>query len=101
VAAAPQRLDGAEALDDAVGAEAAHDRDQGVDLVLAEAAGERRLGLRRAARVRERRRAVALGENPDDILYAGPNRVYVSRDGGVFWRGVALELPEIRDVAWV
>jgi len=46
-------------------------------------------------------RAVALGENPDDILYAGPNRVYVSRDGGVFWRGVALELPEIRDVAWV
>jgi hypothetical protein len=45
-------------------------------------------------------RAVALGESPDDILYAARNRVYVSRDGGVFWRAVALELPEIRDVAW-
>ena len=45
-------------------------------------------------------RAVALGENPDDVLYAARNRVYVSRDGGIFWRAVALELPEIRDVAW-
>jgi hypothetical protein len=45
-------------------------------------------------------RAVALGESPDDMLYAGRNRVYVSRDGGVFWRAVAVELPEIRDIAW-
>jgi hypothetical protein len=45
-------------------------------------------------------KAVALGESPDDVLYAGRNRVYVSRDGGVFWRAVAVELPEIRDVAW-
>ncbi len=45
-------------------------------------------------------RAVALGESPDDVLFAARNRVYVSRDGGVFWRAVAVELPEIRDVAW-
>ena len=40
------------------------------------------------------------GENPDDVLYAARNRVYVSRDGGVFWRAIAVELPEIRDIAW-
>lgn len=45
-------------------------------------------------------RAVALGENPDDVLYAGRNRLYVSRNGGVFWRAVGLELPEIEDAAW-
>jgi hypothetical protein len=45
-------------------------------------------------------KAVALGESPDDVLYGARNRVYVSRDGGVFWRAVAVELPEIRDVAW-
>jgi hypothetical protein len=44
--------------------------------------------------------AVAVGENPDDVLYAARNRLYVSRDGGVFWRAVGVELPEIRDVAW-
>jgi hypothetical protein len=45
-------------------------------------------------------RAVALGENPDDVIYAGRNRLYVSRNGGVFWRALAIELPEILDVAW-
>ncbi|MGH2996058.1 MAG: hypothetical protein ACRDM9_07060 [Gaiellaceae bacterium] len=45
-------------------------------------------------------RAVALGENPDHLLYGARNRLYVSGDGGVFWRAVAVELPEIRDVAW-
>jgi hypothetical protein len=45
-------------------------------------------------------RAVALGESPDDVLFAARNRVYVSRNGGVFWRALAVELPEIRDVAW-
>jgi len=45
-------------------------------------------------------RSVALGETPDDILFAARNRIYVSRNGGVFWRAVAVELPEIRDVAW-
>ena len=45
-------------------------------------------------------RAVALGESPDDVLFAARNRVYVSRNGGVFWRAVAVEFPEIRDIAW-
>ena len=45
-------------------------------------------------------RAVALGEHPDDVLYAARNRIHVSRDGGVFWRAVAVELPEIQDLAW-
>jgi hypothetical protein len=45
-------------------------------------------------------RAVALGENPDDVLFAARNRTFVSRDGGVFWRALAVELPEIHDVAW-
>ena len=46
-------------------------------------------------------RAVAVGESPDDMLFAARNRIFVSRDGGVFWRAVAVELPEIRDVAWL
>lgn len=45
-------------------------------------------------------RAVALGENPDHVLYGARNRLYVSGDGGLFWRAVAVELPEIQDVAW-
>lgn len=45
-------------------------------------------------------KAVAVGENPDDLLYGARNRLYVSRDGGVFWRSLGVELPEIRDVAW-
>ena len=36
----------------------------------------------------------------DDVLYAGRNRLHVSRDGGIFWRALGVELPEIRDVAW-
>ncbi len=47
-----------------------------------------------------RGRAVAVGENPDDVVYAARNRLYVSRDGGRFWRALGVELPEIRDVAW-
>jgi hypothetical protein len=46
-------------------------------------------------------RALALGESPDDVLFAARNRIFVSRDGAVFWRAVAVELPEIRDVAWL
>ena len=45
-------------------------------------------------------RAVALGDNPDDVLYGSRNRLYVSRNGGIFWRALAVELPEIVDVAW-
>jgi hypothetical protein len=45
-------------------------------------------------------RAVALGENPDYVLYGARNRMYVSRNGGLFWSGLGVELPEIHDVAW-
>ena len=45
-------------------------------------------------------RAVALSEeDPDLVLYATRNRLYLSRDGGRFWHGLALELPEIEAVA--
>jgi hypothetical protein len=45
-------------------------------------------------------RAVAIAEeSPDTMLYAARNRLYVSRNGGVFWEALALELPEIEAVA--
>jgi hypothetical protein len=41
-------------------------------------------------------RAVAISpDDPDLVLYAARNRLYLSRDGGRFWRGLAPELPEI------
>jgi phage tail protein X len=41
-------------------------------------------------------RAVAVSdEDPDLVLYATRNRLYLSRDGGRFWHGLAVELPEI------
>jgi hypothetical protein len=41
-------------------------------------------------------RAVAIAEEiPDIAVYAGRNRLYVTRDGGVFWTALAVELPEI------
>jgi photosystem II stability/assembly factor-like uncharacterized protein len=40
--------------------------------------------------------AVAVREHdPDTIVFAGRNRLYVSRDGGVFWQPVEVELPDI------
>jgi photosystem II stability/assembly factor-like uncharacterized protein len=46
-------------------------------------------------------RAVAIaGDDPDLVLYAARNRLYVSRDGGRFWRALTPELPQIRKVAW-
>ncbi len=45
-------------------------------------------------------KAVAVGDNPDDLLYGARNRLYVSRNGGIFWRVLGVELPEVRDVAW-
>jgi hypothetical protein len=46
-------------------------------------------------------RAVAIAEdNPDRVLYAARNRLYVSADGGRFWRALTVELPEIQAVAW-
>ena len=45
-------------------------------------------------------RAVAISdEDPDVVLYATRNRLYLSRDGGRFWRSLAVELPEIEAVA--
>jgi hypothetical protein len=45
-------------------------------------------------------RAIAISElDPDTIVYASRNRLYVSRDGGVFWSALAGELPEITAVA--
>jgi hypothetical protein len=45
-------------------------------------------------------RAVAISpDDPDVVLYATRNRLYLSRDGGRFWRSLALELPEIDSVA--
>lgn len=45
-------------------------------------------------------RAVAVSDNPDHVLYAVRNRLYVSLDGGRFWRAVGAELPEVLAVAW-
>lgn len=45
-------------------------------------------------------RAVAASSgDPDALLYATRNRLYLSRNGGVFWRALAVELPEIEKVA--
>jgi hypothetical protein len=47
-------------------------------------------------------RAVAIAESdPDLIVYAAVHRVYVSRDGGRFWRALEPELPEIKRVGWL
>jgi hypothetical protein len=47
-------------------------------------------------------RAIAIADNdPDRILYAGEQRVYVSQDGGRFWRALEPELPEIKEIAWL
>jgi len=47
-------------------------------------------------------RAVAIHpDDPDLVLYAARNRLYLSRDGGRFWAALAPELPEIAALAWV
>jgi photosystem II stability/assembly factor-like uncharacterized protein len=38
--------------------------------------------------------------DPDRVLYAARNRLYLSTDGGRFWRSLAPELPDIEAVAW-
>jgi photosystem II stability/assembly factor-like uncharacterized protein len=46
-------------------------------------------------------RAVAIhADDPDTILFAARNRLYLSTDGGRFWRALALELPEIAAVSF-
>jgi hypothetical protein len=46
--------------------------------------------------------AIAIAEDePDRMLYAARNRLYLSINGGVFWRSLALELPDIEGIAWL
>jgi hypothetical protein len=47
-------------------------------------------------------RAIAIAEGePDRMVYGAAHRVYVSRDGGRFWRALEPELPDITRVAWM
>jgi hypothetical protein len=39
-------------------------------------------------------------EHPDRILFAGDERLFLSVDGGRFWRALAVELPQIRALRW-
>jgi photosystem II stability/assembly factor-like uncharacterized protein len=46
--------------------------------------------------------AVAISpEHPDHILFATDERLFLSLDGGRFWRALAVELPGITAVRWV
>lgn len=46
-------------------------------------------------------RTVAIArDHPDLVLYASETRVYVSEDGGRFWRALEAELEDIEAVAW-
>ena len=45
-------------------------------------------------------RAVVISDDdPDLIVYASRNRLHVSTNGGVFWRALTVELPEIESVS--
>lgn len=39
-------------------------------------------------------------DNPDVMLFAARNRLYLSENGGIFWRALVPELPEIQAVAF-
>lgn len=46
--------------------------------------------------------AIGVAEDePDRMLYAARNRLYLSTSGGVFWRSLPFELPDIEGVAWL
>jgi len=46
--------------------------------------------------------ALAIDEdNPDVMLFAGRNRLYLSENGGLFWRVLVPEFPEIEAVAFL
>ena len=55
--------------------------------------------VERARRRAARGAALALGESPDDPL-RGPEPRLCIAGRAIFWRAVAVELPEIRDIAW-
>ena len=42
---------------------------------------------------------VAVAVDADTVVYAARNRLYVSTNGGLFWRALSVELPEIHAVA--
>jgi len=45
-------------------------------------------------------RAIAIADDdPDYVVYAARNRLYLSTNGGTFWRALAPELPEIEAVS--
>jgi hypothetical protein len=44
--------------------------------------------------------ALAIADDPDVILYASRNRLHVSENGGIFWRSLVVELPDIEAVAF-
>jgi hypothetical protein len=45
--------------------------------------------------------AIAIdAENPDLMLFASRNRLYLSENGGIFWRALVPELPEIEAVTF-
>ena len=44
--------------------------------------------------------AIAIAaDNPDLMLFAARNRLYLSENGGVFWRALVPELPDIDAIA--
>ncbi len=45
------------------------------------------------------RAVAAAASDPDTLLYATRNSLYLSRNGGVFWAALATDLPEIEAVA--
>jgi hypothetical protein len=46
--------------------------------------------------------AIAINEdNPDVMLFAARNRLYLSENGGIFWRALVPELPEIQSVTFL
>jgi hypothetical protein len=46
--------------------------------------------------------AIAVADDdPDRMLYAGRNRLYISANGGIFWRSLEPDLPDIIAVAWI
>jgi hypothetical protein len=45
-------------------------------------------------------RAVAIDDlDPDVVVFATRNRLFLSRDGGLFWTSLPVELPEIQTLA--
>jgi hypothetical protein len=43
--------------------------------------------------------AIAIdGDNPDRLLFAARNRLYLSENGGIFWRALVPELPDVEAV---